>query len=233
MRVGILEDDPALADQLAQALESAGHNPHQFRTGASLVTALKRDTFDLLVLDWNLPDTSGIDVLTWARGHLDSMPPVLFVTSRGEEADIVRALNLGADDYVVKPIRVPELLARVGALLRRSFPAQTPDIQEFDDVRFELNRQGVTVRGTDVIVTNKEFTLALLFFQNLNRPLSRAYLLEKIWGVSADLQTRTLDAHVSRIRAKLGLRPEAGYRLAPVYSYGYRLEKFEGEPEGD
>src|SRR3982751_3814490 len=118
MRIAILEDDPALADQMAHALESAGHSPHQFRTGASLVTALKRDTFDLLVLDWNLPDMTGIDVLGWAREHLESVPPVLFVTSRGDEADIARALNLGADDYVVKPIKVAEFQARVSALLR-------------------------------------------------------------------------------------------------------------------
>ena len=233
MRIAILEDDPALADQMAHALEDTGHGTHLFRTGAALVTALKRDTFDLLLLDWNLPDMSGVDVLTWAREHLESVPPVLFVTSRGDEADIVRALNLGADDYVVKPIKVAEFQARVGALLRRSFPAQAADIQDFDDIRFDLSRQVVVVRGAEVIVTNKEFSLALLLFQNLDRPLSRAYLLDKIWGVSPDLQTRTLDAHVSRIRSKLRLRPEAGYRLAPVYSYGYRLEKFEGEPEGN
>jgi DNA-binding response OmpR family regulator len=117
-------------------------------------------------------------------------------------------------------------------LLRRSFPAQAADYQQFDDIRFDIARQTVLVGGEEVVVTNKEFSLALLLFQNLDRPLSRAYLLDKIWGVSPDLQTRTLDAHVSRIRSKLMLRPEAGYRLAPVYSYGYRLEKFAGEPEG-
>ena len=233
MRIAILEDDPALADQMAHALADAGHGTYPFRTGAALVTALKRDTFDLLLLDWNLPDMSGVDVLAWAREHLESVPPVLFVTSRGDEGDIVRALNLGADDYVVKPIKVGEFQARVGALLRRSFPAQAADSQDFDGIRFDTGRQVVVVRGTEVVLTNKEFTLALLLFQNLDRPLSRAYLLDKIWGVSPDLQTRTLDAHVSRIRSKLMLRPEAGYRLAPVYSYGYRLEKFEGGPEGN
>ena len=233
MRIAILEDDPALADQLSHALQETGHSSQIFRTGAALVTALKRDTFDMLVLDWNLPDMTGVDVLGWAREHLDSVPPTLFVTSRGDEGDIVRALNLGADDYVVKPIKVAELQARVGALLRRRFPAQAADIQDFGDIRFDLGRQSVIVDGSEIVVTHKEFSLALLMFQNLDRPLSRAYLLDKIWGVSPDLQTRTLDAHISRIRSKLRLRPEAGYRLAPVYSYGYRLEKFAGEPEGD
>jgi DNA-binding response OmpR family regulator len=233
MRIAILEDDAALAEQMAKALEANGHSLRLFRTGTALMTALKRDTFDLLVLDWNLPDTSGIDVLGWLRENLDSAPPVLFVTSRGEEADIVRALNLGADDYVVKPIKVAEFQARVGVLLRRRFPQLAADVQNFGAIRFEVARQGVFVDGTEVVTTNKEFSLALLLFQNLNRPLSRAYLLDKIWGMSADLQTRTLDAHISRIRTKLRLRPEAGYRLSPVYSYGYRLERFEGEPEGD
>jgi len=213
---------------MSHALQGDGHGSHVFRTGTALVTALKRDTFDLLVLDWNLPDMSGIDVLGWVREHLASIPPILFVTSRGDEIDIVRALNLGADDYVVKPIRVAELQARVGALLRRSFPAQADDVQTFGDIRFDLARQIVIVRDDEVVVTLKEFSLALLLFQNLDRPLSRAYLLDKIWGISPDLQTRTLDAHVSRIRSKLGLRPESGYRLSPVYSYGYRLEKFVG-----
>ena len=232
MRIAILEDDPALADQMVQALEGGGHAVHSFRMGAALVARLKRDTFDLLILDWNLPDMPGIDALTWALEHLKSVPPVLFVTSRGQEADIVRALNQGADDYLVKPIKVSELLARVGALLRRSFPTLKGEIQEIASFRFDVNRHAIEVNGAEIVVTAKEFGLALLLFQNLNRPLSRAYLLEKIWGVSADLQTRTLDAHVSRIRSKLSLRPDAGYRLAPVYSYGYRLERFEGEPEG-
>ena len=232
MRIAILEDDPALADQMSHALEESGHGSQLFRTGGALVTALKRDTFDMLVLDWNLPDMSGVDVLGWAREHLESVPPVLFVTSRGEEGDIVRALNLGADDYVVKPIKVAELQARIGALLRRRFPAQAADVQHFGDIRFDLGRQIVVVGGNEVVVTNKEFSLALLLFQNLDRPLSRAYLLDKIWGVSPDLQTRTLDAHVSRIRSKLRLRPESGYRLAPVYSYGYRLERLAQRPEG-
>ena len=125
----------------------------------------------------------------------------------------------------MKPISVPQLKARVGALLRRSFPAAVEDVAEFDGVRFDLNGQRITVNGSEIAVTNKEFSLALLLFQNCDRPLSRAYLLDKIWGISADLQTRTLDAHVSRIRTKLGLRPDGGYRLTPVYSYGYRLER--------
>ena len=232
MRIAILEDDSASADQMAHALADSGHGSHVFRSDAALVTALKRDTFDLLVLGWGLPGATRVDVLGRARGDTIKLPKILFVTSRRDEADMVRALNLSANDYLVKPIEISELHARIGTLPRRSSRPPAADPQDFGDIRFDIARQTVIVRGDEIIVTNKEFGLALILFQNLDRPLSRAYLLDKIWGVSADLQTRTLDAHVSRIRAKLMLRPEAGYRLAPIYSYGYRLERLAGEPQG-
>ena len=233
MRIAILEADVALAAEMATALEASGHSPHRLRTCAALVSTLKRDTFDLLVLDLNLPNMAAIDVLAGVREHVKSTAPVLFITSRADAADIVRALNLDTDDYVVKPIKLTEFQARIAALLQRRFPTQAADVQDFGDVRFEIARKNVLLGSTAVVTTNKEFSLALLLFQNLNRPLSRAYLLDKIWGIRTDLQTRTLDAHVSRIRTKLGLRPEAGYRLAPVYSYGYLLERFGAAPEGD
>jgi DNA-binding response OmpR family regulator len=231
MRIAILEDETTLAEQVSGLLSTAGYICHAFVTGSALITALKRDTFDLLVLDWNLPDISGIEVLRWMRENVQTPPPALFFTSRSDEADVVRALDLGADDYVMKPIQPGVLLARVRALLRRSFPAQNMPIQEFDRFRFDTSRSSIAIGQTDVPVTQKEFALALLLFQNTNRIMSRSYLLERVWGSKPDLQTRTLDAHVSRIRIKLGLRPDAGYRLAPVYSHGYRLEKFEPQPE--
>lgn len=225
MRIAILEDDPALAEHLIKVIEPAGHIVHHYATGKSLIAQLKRETFDLMILDWNLPDITGVEVLVWARAHLEGHTPVLFVTSRGDEADIVQALDKGADDYVIKPIQPGELLARVTALIRRSFPTQAKDVEQFGEHIFNSKATSVTVNGEEIILTPKEFGLALLLFQNQDRALSRAYVLEKVWGRNPDLLTRTLDAHISRIRVKLNLRPEAGYRLLPVYSYGYRLEK--------
>lgn len=225
MRIAILEDDPALAERLITVLEPAGHICHHYATGKGLIAQLKRETFDLLILDWNLPDITGIEVLVWAREHLEGRTPVLFVTSRGEESDVVKALDAGADDYVIKPIQAGELLARVTALIRRSFPTQARDVEQFGDHLFNAKATSVTMRGEEIMLTPKEFGLALLLFQNIDRALSRAYVLEKVWGRNPDLLTRTLDAHISRIRVKLALRPETGYRLLPVYSYGYRLEK--------
>lgn len=231
MRIAILEDEAVLAEQVSAALERGGHVCHWYATGKAMIAQLKRETFDLLILDWNLPDMTGIEVLAWAREHVEHTSPVLFVTSRGEEADIVQALDGGADDYVVKPIQPGELLARVGALLRRSFPAQSRDVETFGNHRFDAKASVVTVGDEAILLTAKEFGLGLLMFQNLDRALSRAYILEKVWGRNPDLLTRTLDAHISRIRLKLGLRPEFGYRLTPVYSYGYRLESLPGEAE--
>jgi DNA-binding response OmpR family regulator len=227
MRIAVLEDEQALASLIIGQLERAGHQCHLFQTARALQTWLQRETFDLLILDWMLPDGSGLEVLKRAREQMSVVPPTIFVTSRSDEVDIVAALNAGADDYVVKPVREGELIARVSALLRRSYPTATDPIETFGAYAFDTIAGTVTIDDEPMTLTAKEFSLALLLFQNIHRALSRAYLLEKLWGRNPDLPTRTLDAHVSRVRTKLRLRPEHGYRLSPVYSYGYRLEKIE------
>ncbi len=151
---------------------------------------------------------------------------MLLLTGRSAEADVVAGLGAGADDYVVKPLQPAVLLARVNALLRRAYPAQgAGPIETFGDYTFNLPAETITVRGEAVTVTAKEFALGLLLFRNIQRALSRAHILEAVWGRNPDLLTRTLDMHVSRVRSKLNLRPENGFRLIPVYSYGYRLER--------
>lgn len=225
MKIAILEDDPSQAGHIARTLEEAGHNCSVFSQGRVLISRLRQDTFDLVVLDWNLPDISGIDVLHWIRRDLANPTPALILTSRSDQGDTVAALNAGADDFVVKPADEAVLLARVNAIMRRARPASTPGFLEAPgDIVFDLLRARAKVRGEVVELTAKEFELALFFFRNLNRALARSYLLEAVWGHDPQLPTRTLDAHVSRIRLKLSLRPDSGYRLAPIYSYGYRLE---------
>ncbi|MDP1616765.1 response regulator transcription factor [Phenylobacterium sp.] len=225
MRVAILEDDPAHGDLVEAALRSENHTCLRFTSGAPLLVRLRQETFDLLVLDWNVPGPSGLDVLAWARANLQAPPPVLMITARASAEDIVTALDAGADDFIVKPIERSILLARVNAVLRRAYPSGAALRQEtFGEHQFDPMTETVSCAGEPKKLTTKEFALALAFFRNLNRPLGRAYLLETVWGRNPDLPTRTLDAHVSRIRAKLNLRPALGYRLAPVYSYGYRLE---------
>jgi DNA-binding response OmpR family regulator len=151
--------------------------------------------------------------------------PVLMLTARADDADVVTGLEAGADDYIVKPL-VPEVfLARVDAILRRAHKARGASSVVHGAFAFDRLSETVRFGETTAKLTAKEFALALAFFENLSRPLARAWLLETIWGTTADIESRTLDAHVSKIRAKLQLRAETGYRLLPVYSYGYRLER--------
>ena len=225
MRIALFDDEPAFSEQMAEILTAAGHNCQPFATGRALLASLRRETYDLLMLDWQVPDMSGIEVIAWVKANLDPPPPMLLVTSRGESADIVTGLEAGADDYIVKPIEPAVLVARVTAILRRAHrPAEGCD-ETFGGYCFNTTAETVSIDGKHVDLTAKEFGLALILFRNIHRALSRAYILEAVWGRNPELPTRTLDAHISRIRTKLGLRPENGFRLTPVYSYGYRLER--------
>jgi len=232
MKVAILEDEAPQAELVTEALRGAGHSCVVFANGRALLTKLRQETFDLLILDWNVPQVSGVEIAAWAREHLKPTPPILMVTARSGADDVVEGLSAGADDFIVKPVEKPVLLARVAALLRRAYPVEQSHGPEtlagftFDPMNLTAGREG----EARVVLTAKEFALAMAFFRNLHRPLGRAWLLESVWGRSPDLATRTLDAHVSKIRTKLNLKPEVGFKLAPVYSYGYRLERIS---EGD
>lgn len=232
MRIAILDDDTAFTDFLAEILTSEGHSCQSFHSGRSFLSRLHQDTFDLMIIDWSLPDADGLELLGLIKENLRSMPPVLLVTNRSEEKDIVAGLNAGADDYISKPIQPAVLVARVSALLRRAYPTKRNDAESFGRYQFVPVMDTVLIDGEPVPLTSKEFALALLLFRNMHRSLSRAYMLEAVWGRNPELPTRTLDAHISRIRTKLGLRPENGYKLTPVYSYGYRLEMI-GAENGD
>lgn len=226
MRIAVLDDDRSQTELVCQVLAAANHSCHAFQSGKEMLNQLRRESFDMLVIDWQVPDLSGPEVLKWAREKLPAGLPVLFMTSRSGEDDIVAGLAAGADDYMIKPLRRGELLARVQALLRRAYPTQNAIEQiQFGAYVFETRTGKLLREGAPIEVTQKEFELALLFFRNLGRPLSRAYILEAVWSRDIELPSRTMDTHVSRVRSKLGLRPENGFRLAPVYSYGYRLEQ--------
>ena len=224
MRVAILEDDLAQAGYVEKSLTEAGHGCDHFSDGQNLVRALRRETFDLVVLDWNVPGSSGHDVLQWMKLNLEAPPPALMLTSRSTEEDIVEGLRAGADDYIVKPVSAPVLLARVEAVTRRAYPNPVGGIESFGPYRFDARAELLEVDGVPISLTAKEFALALLLFRNTHRALSRSYIFESLWGRSPDLPTRTLDVHISNVRTKLNLRPANGYKLVPVYAYGYRLE---------
>lgn len=186
-----------------------------------------RESFDLFVLDWQVPDVSGAEVLQWLRGNISRTVPVLFVTVRDSEQDIVYALENGADDYMIKPARQNELIARVHALLRRAYPREEESMLSYPPFEIDTRRGEVRRAGAKIELTPKEYDLTVILFRNLGRLMSRGHLQESVWGRSGDLATRTVDTHVSQVRKKLDLRPEAGYRVVPVYNYGYRLEQCE------
>jgi DNA-binding response OmpR family regulator len=226
MRIAILDDDATILEFVCTVLSSAGHTCHPFESGKEILHQLRRESYDILILDWQVPDLSGTEVLHWVREKLSLTLPVLFMTGRSSEDDIIAGLEAGADDYMIKPIRSGELIARVNALLRRAYPAQTADEHLlFGPYKFELRSGRISIDNNPVEMTRKEFDLAVLLFRNLDRPLSRAYILEAVWSRDIDVPSRTMDTHISRVRNKLGLIPENGYRLAPVYSFGYCLEQ--------
>ena len=231
MRIVALDDDLVVLDMLSKTMEAEGHACTTHSTGASLMKDLRRETYDLLILDWQLPDTTGPQMVRWVRENVSQELPVLFVTSRQGEADIVEGLEAGADDFMVKPLRVAELVARVRALLRRAYPAASKGALEFGRYQFRADSRTLEVDGKPVELKNREYDLALFLFQNMGRLLSRDHLREIIWGQNSDVISRSLDTHVSRLRTLLDLRPENGFVINAVYGVGYRFEAMKPQAE--
>jgi DNA-binding response OmpR family regulator len=230
VRIAIADDDLEIRQFVSNALTTGGHICVVFANGREMITALQRDSFDLLVIDWNMPIVEGIDVIRWAHGHMSPVPPIIVLTSRTDKSDVVQALEAGADDYIIKPEDADVILARVAAAFRRTGPRPSSErVEAFGPYHFDRLTSSVSFGGKSVALTAKEFALARLFFENFHRPLARGYILQMIWNSVADLPTRTLDMHVSRLRTKLELRPENGYSLQTVFGFGYRLESFAEE----
>jgi DNA-binding response OmpR family regulator len=226
MHIGIAEDDPDQQDLLRLWLEQAHHTVAAYGTVAQYIEALKKERFDMLLIDWMLPDGTGADLLQWARGNLGWETPILVLTARDDEETVVAALQAGADDYVVKPPKPAELLARVAALGRRVRSGALP-VLRLGAFEIDIQRQRLSLDGEPVMLTQKEFDLSAYLFQNPGKLLSRDHLLNKIWGLNAEVDTRTVDTHVSRLRKKLGLDGSKGWKLVPVYGVGYRFERIE------
>lgn len=232
-RVLVVEDNDDLAFALTTALQSEGFDVVVAGTGPDGVArALKRDA-DLIILDLMLPGFDGYRVIRTLRAD-GIETPILVLTARGEEADKVKGLRLGADDYVTKPFGAMELLARVDALLRRSrraapAPASVPPsvptvVSQFGDV--DVNRAARTVkrRGEPVTLTPKEFDLLIALMDRAGAVVPRGDLLSAVWGYSQDVSTRTVDLHVSELRAKLEPNPAQPVHIVTVRKTGYRFE---------
>lgn len=225
MRIAYLEDDADQAALIRRWLEGAGHVCHHFERGHDLQRSLARESFDLYVLDWHLPDSDGLEVLKEVQARTPGAP-VIFVTARDRDDDIVRALQAGADDFIGKPVRQGELLARIEALARRMRGTQ-PASQIVEAMPYRLDRSGRTVdrAGERIDLTDKEYALAEFLFLHAGQVVSRQHLLEAVWGLKAKAATRTLDTHMSRLRGKLQLGGEHGWRIVSVHQFGYRLQR--------
>ena len=224
-RVLVVEDNADLAFAVTTALQSEGFDVAVANTGPEAVARARERDADLIILDLMLPGFDGYRVIRTLRGD-GIETPILVLTARGEEADKVKGLRLGADDYVTKPFGAMELLARVEALLRRSrLSAPAPAVvDQFGEV--EVNRAARTVkrRGGPVALTPKEFDLLIALMDRAGAVVPRGDLLSAVWGYQQDVSTRTVDIHVSELRAKLEPNPAQPVHIITVRKTGYRFE---------
>lgn len=213
-RILILEDEKAINDLIAFNLSMVGHEAEQAFTGREAIALAERSTFDLLILDVMLPDSDGFTVYERLKGT-----PAIFVTALGETADKVKGFERGADDYIVKPFEMTELLLRVEAVLRRT--QKTEQHYRIDNIDIDFGAKTVTQDGKPVDLTMQEYALLETLVRNRNIALSRQRLMKEAWDISFMGESRTVDVHIQRIRKKLNL----GDHLATIYRFGYRFEE--------
>jgi DNA-binding response OmpR family regulator len=192
-----------------------------------MIRNVQRYTADLYVLDWQVPGATGIEVLHHIRNVQKLTTPVLFLTSRNDEQDVIAVFNAGADDYCVKPVRANEFMARLSALLRRSYPPSKQDlVRTYNGYVFNTIDQTISYDGITQNLSEKEFKLALFLFENPERALSRQRLMMEVWNSDGDTLSRSLDVHISWLRKKLQLSANSKYfHLKSIHGYGYRLVK--------
>ncbi|MBB5390560.1 MULTISPECIES: response regulator transcription factor [unclassified Herbaspirillum] len=225
MIIGILEDIELQATAVAQWVTKAGHHAEVCHDGDSFIDLVRRQRIDLLMLDWDVPGKSGIEVLKWVRASFADVMPVIMVTQHDSEVDIVHGLNSGADDYVIKPLRERELMARVQAQLRKYYPQeQASQVIRVGMFAIDIGARTVSVGGEAVELAQREFDLATMLFSNAGRIVTKDVLMKKIWGSVDRKYDATLATYVSKLRSQLGLRAKNGMVISTIYNYGYRLE---------
>jgi DNA-binding response OmpR family regulator len=220
-RIAVIEDDADLSFTIRLNLEREGYAVATFGNGQEGLLAVQQGAFDFLLLDLNLPDLDGFTICReLRRTTITAALPILMLTARASEADRVTGLELGADDYLVKPFSVRELLARVAAILRRAKGADT-DSSAYDDgqLRIEPRTLRVYVGGDEVKLAKKELELLWMLVRNRPSVVSRDRILSEVWQMADDVETRTVDAHIRNLRKKIGKD-----RIRTVIGYGYRFE---------
>jgi two-component system response regulator RegX3 len=223
-RILFVEDERSISDPFARALVRAGFEPVTARTGREALALASRLDPDLVLLDLNLPDTDGKDVARELRRRGDT--PIVMLTARGTEMDRVLGLELGADDYVVKPFSADEVIARIRAVLRRArrATASAPlELVEVGGVSIDLGARRATLDGTELQLSRKEFDLLAELVRNAGHVVTREHLMDRVWDENWFGSTKTLDTHVGWLRRKLGDNPTAPRYLHTVRGVGFRF----------
>ena len=226
----LVEDEPAIAEPLVYLLQREGYEVTAAADGGEALARFTRTGADLVLLDLMLPVLPGTEVARRIRAVSDV--PIIMLTAKDAEVDIVVGLELGADDYVTKPYSSRELLARIRAVLRRRVEASDavgPDVLESGSVRLDADRHAVFVRGAETAMPLKEFELLELLLRNAGRVLTRGQLIDRVWGSDYFGDTKTLDVHIKRIRAKIEDDPGEPRLLLTVRGLGYRFEALPSE----
>lgn len=226
-RILVVDDEPDIVALVVYHLAKAGYRVSSAASGSDALALAKRDRPALVVLDLMLPGMSGFDVLAKLRDDEGTAKMgVLMLTARKEEPDRIRGLELGADDYLTKPFSPQELVLRVGAILRRvAGGGESPDVLTIGPIRMDRSAHRVTVEGHEVELTPTEFKLLLTLAERRGRVQARGHLLETVWEAAPDIQTRTVDMHIQRLRTKLH---PAGDLIETVRGFGYRLKSPDG-----
>ena len=223
-RILLVEDDPALAELLVWQFEREEFEVEQTADGEEALLLARENPPDVVLLDWMLESLSGIEVCRRLRRMPDTANvPIIMLTARGEEEDRVRGLESGADDYVTKPFSPRELVARVGAVLRRVRPALAGEQLAYADIEMDMVRHKVRRAGTAIALGPTEFRLLRHFLEHPGRVFSRERLLDSVWGRDSDIEPRTVDVHIRRLRKAINI-PGCTDIIRTVRSAGYALD---------
>ena len=218
----VVDDEPIVREVVVRYLQREGHTTLEADHGDRAREMLERETPDIVVLDVMLPGTDGLELCRWIRAR--SELPVILLTARGEEADRIVGLELGADDYVTKPFSPRELAVRVRTVLRRSAPAQEAEARlSFGDIAIDTRTRDVHKNGTELRLTAKEFDLLAFLAGHPRQVFGRDQLMSRVWGYEAALDTGTVTVHVRRLREKIETNPSEPEYLQTVWGVGYRL----------
>lgn len=223
--VGLVEDDPIQTELYSAMLAAGGMRAQTYASAQEFRRRAGVDSIDLLLLDWNLPGMSGIDLLRNLREQSGNRLPIILLTANRDERDIVHGLDSGANDYIVKPPRREELLARIRVACRNVHPTGGPEYADTHPFEFDLRERELKLHGVPVALTEREFDLLAYLFRRTDRIVSRQMLLSDVWTLGPTVKTRSLDTYVSRLRKSLGLNGESGWKLEGVYQHGYRLAR--------